>query len=87
MASRQHCRLQYLVRIQSPQPLLRKGEALTEATALSKVLDIGTQTATWMFNQVTNVGNAIVSDGVLSVGLGIFVAGAAIGVFSRLLRY
>lgn len=40
---------------------------------------------TAMFTYVTQVGSSIIADPILSVSLGIFITGAAVGIFGRLL--
>lgn len=44
-----------------------------------------TEVATWIFGQVTKVGETIMSTPYLLVGTGIFLIGGAIGIFGRLL--
>lgn len=60
---------------------------LAEAGASTMTGFLGTMTevATWIFGQVTKVGETIMSTPYLLVGTGIFLIGGAIGIFGRLL--
>lgn len=52
---------------------------------LSDVLSSAGSTVTSMLGWVTDVANAVVSNGVIFLGVSIFVLGGVIGIFGRLL--
>ncbi len=54
-------------------------------SAMTEFLSTMTEVATWLFGQVTTVGNTIMDTPYLLVGTGIFLVGGAIGIFGRLL--
>lgn len=52
---------------------------------MTSFLDTITTIVGKMFDYVSQVGQAILADPILTFALGIFAAGAAVGLFSRLL--
>lgn len=57
-----------------------------EATPLSMFLENAGTVITQMWTWVSNVANTIVSTPIYFVPIGIFLAGAAVGLFKRLFR-
>ena len=58
---------------------------LAEASTMTGFLGTMSEVATWIFGQVTKVGETIMSTPYLLVGTGIFFFFFAIGIFGRLL--
>lgn len=58
---------------------------LAEASTMTSFLGTMSEVATWLFTQVTKVGDTIMSTPYLLVGTGLFLIGGSIGIFGRLL--
>ena len=59
--------------------------ATTTPVPLTDVLSSAGSTVTSMLGWVTDVGNAVVNNGILFLGVSIFVLGGVIAIFGRLL--
>lgn len=58
---------------------------LAEATTLTGLLADASEIATWIFGQITTVGQTIASTPILMITMGFLLLGGAIGIFGRLL--
>lgn len=56
-----------------------------DTTAMGTFLATMSEVATWIFGQVTTVGETIMDTPYLLVTTGVMLVGAAIGIFGRLL--
>lgn len=57
-----------------------------EATTMSGFLETMSSVATWIFGQITTIGQTIMDTPFLLVTTGVMLVGAAIGIFGRLLH-
>lgn len=53
---------------------------------MTAFLSIMSEIATWIFGQVTTIGETIMGTPFLLVSTGVFLLGGAIGIFGRLLK-
>lgn len=59
---------------------------LAEATTMSGFLSTMSEVATWIFGQITTIGQTIMDTPFLLITTGFLLVGGAIGIFGRLLR-
>lgn len=59
---------------------------LAEASTMTTFLGTMTEVASWLFTQIGTIGTTIMETPFLYVPFGVFLVGAAIGLFGRILH-